>query len=82
MRAKIAKDECEESFKRLESAGFGSVEARTRNNKTYSICKKKYLLEIASSLDVLDKWTRTVSFKECEENHIFAQSTSEENVDD
>ena len=77
-QTKITKELYEESFHRLESMGFGSVETTTRNNKTVVIYKKKSFVDIASNLDVLDKWPTSVSFKEYETKRNVSESTNSE----
>ena len=77
-QTKITKEEHEESFQYLESMGFGSIKTSTRNNKTCYIHKKKCLSEIATNLDALDKWPKTVSFKEHEVKRTLDQSTNAE----
>ena len=62
--------------------GFGSVETTTRNNKTVVIYKKKSFVDIASNLDVLDKWPKSVSFKEYETKRNVSESTNSEVVVD
>ena len=67
---KNTKDQCEESFKRLSSAGLGNTErARGKNGKGYLIFTKVPLLHIGGNPEALDILVNLgIKFVQCEES--------------
>ena len=81
-QAKIEKEDLRRIYSALRICGFWFHWNCNKKQKSVLYSQYKSLIEIVANLGLLGKWTKTVSFKECEGNRTLVQSTNTENAVD